>query len=136
LESSIPDLHRPECRRRGVSSLRCQFRGAPQKVAAIIPLKQQVPERYRPLFRKGCGNSSAKRYRLALAAPSFGGKSGAVVAIMDGLPQFSAESSSVMMVKSAQQVPKGRIAQRAHRPGVAICHKLHQTKVFFFEPYS
>ena len=34
--------------------------GLPETVSTIIPLAQQLPERYQPLFAEGCGNAIAK----------------------------------------------------------------------------
>jgi hypothetical protein len=33
----------------------------PEKITAIIPLNQQIPERYRPLFAEGCSNAMSKQ---------------------------------------------------------------------------
>ena len=35
--------------------------GLPEKVTAITPLKQQIPERYCPLFAQGCVNALTKQ---------------------------------------------------------------------------
>jgi hypothetical protein len=35
--------------------------GLPETVAAVIPLNQQLPERYRPLFAEGCENAMTKQ---------------------------------------------------------------------------